>query len=96
MNCLKSECGVDIGVEAVDVYCKEIGMVGDDHGSDGVYEMVCILYVAGVFCGEGAKEVVYVLGDIVGGAVTIRDDGSAGGDFVGYCPGYRIFVDLGE
>ncbi len=96
MNCLKSKCGVDVGIQAIDVHCEEISMVGDDHGSDGIYEMICVLYVAWVFCRKGAKEVVYVLGDIVGGAVAIRDDGSAGGDFVRYCPGCGVFVDLGE
>ena len=71
-------------------------MVGDDHGFDGVYEMVCVLNVTGVFCGKWSEEVVYVLGDVVGGAVAVRNDRSAGGDFMGYGPGGGVFMNFGQ
>lgn len=71
MNCLESKGGVDIGVQPVDINCEEMGMDGDDHGPDGIYEMICVFYVAWVFCGDGAEKVIYVLGDVVGGAVAV-------------------------
>lgn len=94
--CLKTECGVDVGIEAIDINCEEVGVVGDDHGPDSVYEVVCIFNVTGVFGREGAEEVVYVLSDVVGGAAAIRNNGSAGGDFMGYCPGGGVFMNLGK
>ena len=70
-NCLETECGIDVGVETVDVDCEKVGVVGDDHGPDGVYEVICVFDVTGVFSREGAEEVIYVLGDVVGGAAAI-------------------------
>lgn len=70
--CLYSEVGVKaVGIKAVNIYGKEMGVAGDGHGTDGVNEMVGVFDVAGVFCRYGSKEVVYVLRDIVGWAAAI-------------------------
>ena len=62
---------VYIGVEAINVYGEEVCLQWDSHGFQEVQKMICILDVAGVLGGEGAQEMVNILGDVIGGAVAV-------------------------
>lgn len=93
---MKASGGVNVSVEAFNVYGEEVSVVGNCHGPDLVYEVVCVLDVTGMFGGKGVEEMVYEEGDIVGCGTAIRDYGSAGRDLEGNCPTFWWFMNFWE
>lgn len=46
---INTQVGVDVGIEAVYVDGKQVGVCGNCHGSDNVQEMIGVFDVAGMF-----------------------------------------------
>lgn len=67
---------------------------GDNHGSDDVQKMVCVLNVAWVLDREGPKEMFNVCVNIVGCAVVIGGYVSARRNFTGNGPGVGFFMNF--
>lgn len=58
VDCCDSSWGMYVCVQAVNVYGEKVSMIGNCHGSNLMYEVVCVLDVTGVSGGERVDEVI--------------------------------------
>lgn len=69
-------------------------MFRNSHGLNDTDEMVGVFDITGMKGGKGTYKVIDVLGEMIGGAIAIGDDWSAGRKLKGDGPGVRWLVNL--